>query len=59
MFLLNSEAPGGKENLGKSVKYCADKNNTCLTCLTSCFLIFFLKTDQLVQSKLFTIGFWE
>ena len=40
MFLLNSDAPGGRENLGKSMKYCADKNNTCLACLISYFLIF-------------------
>lgn len=42
MSLLNSEAPGGREDLGKSVKYRADKNNTCLTCLISRFLFFFL-----------------
>ena len=48
MFLLNSEAPGGKENLGKSVKYCAGKNNACLI---RCFLFFFLKTDQSAQPK--------
>lgn len=49
MFLLNSEAPGGKENLGKSVKYCAGKNNACLS---SCFLIFFKKlTSRLNQNS--------